>query len=420
MITNSAPWDNLKFDKDGVKEVARSFFAKLFQSYSFFAMYANVDGFDNSVAQVPYAQRPEIDRWILSELQTLIQGVTAAYEEYEPTRAGRLIETFVADNLSNWYVRLNRKRFWAGEMTEDKISAYQTLYECLLTVSHLMAPIAPYYADRLYRDLTAVVSEKAESVHLALFPKADEALIDKNLEQQMQLAQKVTSMVLSLRKKERIIVRQPLQRISIPVNDATMKANLEAVKQLILDEVNVKQLEFVEGDMLEKKVKCNFRIMGKKFGKMMKAVAAACETLTKEQIAQLEQGQLSLEVEATPIVIEREDVEIISEDMPGWTVTNEGALTVALDLTITDELRKEGWAREVVKRIQNFRKESGFEITDRICITVQPNEQLTPAIEAYREYICAQVLADALEIADNGGVEFDFEDFKVNVTITKK
>ena len=420
MITNSAPWDNLKFDKDGVKEVARSFFAKLFQSYSFFAMYANVDGFDNSATQVPYAQRPEIDRWILSELQTLIQGVTAAYEEYEPTRAGRLIESFVADNLSNWYVRLNRKRFWAGEMTEDKISAYQTLYECLLTVSHLMAPIAPYYADRLYRDLTAVVSEKAESVHLAFFPKADEALIDKNLEQQMQLAQKVTSMVLSLRKKERIIVRQPLQRISIPVNDANMKANLEAVKQLILDEVNVKQLEFVEGDMLEKKVKCNFRVMGKKFGKMMKAVAAACEALTKEQIAQLEQGQLSLEVEATPIVIEREDVEIISEDMPGWTVTNEGALTVALDLTITDDLRKEGFAREVVKRIQNYRKESGFEITDRICITVQPNEQLTPAIEAYREYICAQVLADALEIADNSGVEFDFEDFKVNVTITKK
>ncbi|MBR4297501.1 MAG: isoleucine--tRNA ligase, partial [Bacteroidaceae bacterium] len=233
-------------------------------------------------------------------------------------------------------------------------------------------------------------------------------------------AQKVTSMVLSLRKKERIIVRQPLQRISIPVNDANMKANLEAVKQLILDEVNVKQLEFVEGNMLEKKVKCNFRIMGKKFGKMMKAVAAACETLTKEQIAQLEQGQLSLKVEATPIVIEREDVEIISEDMPGWTVTNEGALTVALDLTITDDLRKEGLAREVVKRVQNYRKESGFEITDRICITVQPNEQLTPAIEAYREYICAQVLADALNIADNDGAEFDFEDFKVNVTITKK
>ena len=420
MITNSAPWDNLKFDKDGVKEVARSFFAKLFQSYSFFAMYANVDGFDNSAPQVPYAQRPEIDRWIISELQTLIQGVTAAYEEYEPTRAGRLIETFVADNLSNWFVRLNRKRFWAGEMTEDKISAYQTLYECLLTVSHLMAPIAPYYADRLYRDLTAVMSEKAESVHLALFPKADETLIYKDLEQQMQLAQKVTSMVLSLRKKERIIVRQPLQRISIPVNDAAMKANIEAVKQLILDEVNVKQLEFVEGDMLEKKVKCNFRVMGKKFGKMMKAVAAACETLTKEQIAQLEQGQLSLEVEATPIIIEREDVEIISEDMPGWTVTNEGALTVALDLTITDELRKEGLAREMVKRIQNFRKESGFDITDRISITVQPNDQLTPAIEDYRKYICTQVLADTLEIADNTGAEFDFEDFKVNVTITKK
>ena len=419
MITNSAPWDNLKFDKEGVKEVSRSFFAKLFQSYSFFAMYANVDNFDATATQVPFNERPEIDKWILSELQTLIKNVQSAYEEYEPTRAGRMIETFVSDNLSNWYVRLNRKRFWAGEMNADKLSAYQTLFECLLTTSKLMAPIAPYYADRLYRDLTEQLNEKAESVHLDHFPTADESKICKSLEVQMGLAQKVTSMVLSLRKKERIIVRQPLQCISIPMNDAAMKANIEAVKQLILDEVNVKELVFVEGDMLEKKVKCNFRVMGKKFGKLMKAVAAACETLTKEQIAQLEQGELSLCVEGQEVVIERTDVEIISEDMPGWTVTNEGNLTVALDLTITESLKQEGIAREVVKRIQNFRKESGFEITDRISITIAPNPEIQNAVSAYEKYICTQVLADAINFAENNGTSFDFDDYKVNIEISK-
>ncbi|MBQ2122619.1 MAG: isoleucine--tRNA ligase [Bacteroidaceae bacterium] len=419
MITNSAPWDNLKFDKEGVKEVSRSFFAKLFQSYSFFAMYANVDNFDATATLVPFNERPEIDKWILSELQTLIKNVQAAYEEYEPTRAGRMIETFVSDNLSNWYVRLNRKRFWAGEMNADKLSAYQTLFECLLTTSKLMAPIAPYYADRLYRDLTEQLTEKAESVHLDHFPTADETKICKSLEVQMGLAQKVTSMVLSLRKKERIIVRQPLQCISIPMNDAAMKANIEAVKQLILDEVNVKELVFVEGDMLDKKVKCNFRVMGKKFGKLMKAVAAACEALTKEQIAQLEQGEISLCVEGQEVVIERADVEIISEDMPGWTVINDGNLTVALDLTITDALKQEGIAREVVKRIQNFRKESGFEITDRISITIAPNEEIQSAVSAYEKYICTQVLADAINFAENDGTLFDFDDYKVNIEISK-
>ena len=419
MITNSAPWDNLKFDKEGVKEVSRSFFAKLFQSYSFFAMYANVDNFDATATQVPFNERPEIDKWILSELQTLIKNVQSAYEEYEPTRAGRMIETFVSDNLSNWYVRLNRKRFWAGEMNADKLSAYQTLFECLLTTSKLMAPIAPYYADRLYRDLTEQLNEKAESVHLDHFPTADESKICKSLEVQMGLAQKVTSMVLSLRKKERIIVRQPLQCISIPMSDAAMKANIEAVKQLILDEVNVKELVFVEGEMLDKKVKCNFRVMGKKFGKLMKSVAAACETLTKEQIAQLEQGELSLCVEGQEVVIERTDVEIISEDMPGWTVTNEGNLTVALDLTITESLKQEGIAREVVKRIQNFRKESGFEITDRISITIAPNPEIQNAVSAYEKYICTQVLADAINFAENNGTSFDFDDYKVNIEISK-
>jgi isoleucyl-tRNA synthetase len=282
-----------------------------------------------------------------------------------------------------------------------------------------MAPIAPYYADRLYRDLTEQLNEKAESVHLDHFPTADESKICKSLEIQMGLAQKVTSMVLSLRKKERIIVRQPLQCISIPMNDAAMKANIEAVKQLILDEVNVKELVFVEGEMLDKKVKCNFRVMGKKFGKLMKAVAAACETLTKEQIAQLEQGELSLCVEGQEVVIERTDVEIISEDMPGWTVTNEGNLTVALDLTITESLKQEGIAREVVKRIQNFRKESGFEITDRISITIAPNPEIQNAVSAYEKYICTQVLADAINFAENNGTSFDFDDYKVNIEISK-
>jgi isoleucyl-tRNA synthetase len=420
MITNSSPWDNLKFDEEGVKEVSRSFFAKLFQSYAFFAMYANVDNFNATAPLVPINERPEIDRWILSELQTLINNVQTAYEEYEPTRAGRMIESFVADNLSNWYVRLNRKRFWAGEMDADKLSAYQTLFECLLTTSKLMAPIAPYYADRLYRDLTEGLAEKHESVHLAKFPQANEAIICKSLEEQMGLAQKITSMVLSLRKKERIIVRQPLQRISIPMNEAKLKANIEAVKQLILDEVNVKELVFVEGDMLEKKVKCNFRVMGKKYGKLMKAVATACETLSKEQIATLEQGELHINVEGQDVCIERTDVEIISEDMPGWTVINEGTLTVALDLTITEELKQEGLAREIVKRVQNLRKESGFEITDRISIVISPNQELETAVNNYEKYICTQVLADEIKFAPNNGVNFDFEEYQVNVEINKQ
>ncbi len=422
MITNSSPWDNLKFDEDGVKEVARTFFGKLFQTYSFFAMYANVDGFDPEAPQVALAERSELDRWILSELNTLVKDVTAAYEDYEPTRAGRMVATFVIDNLSNWFVRLSRKRFWAGEMDTDtdKLSAYQTLYTCLLTVSKLMAPIAPFYADRLFADLTA--GKSGDSVHLASFPIADDALIDKDLEYRMEMAQKITSMVLSLRKKEHIIVRQPLQRISIPLTDQRQKENLEAVKQLILDEVNVKELEFVEGSMLEKKVKCNFRVMGKKFGKLMKAVSAAVAELSQEGIAELERnGNITLNVEGNDALIERDDVEIVSEDIPGWTVANEGVLTVALDLEITDELRREGLAREVVKRIQTYRKESGFEITDRIVIEMQQNAALEDAVNAFRDYICTQVLADGFTFkAEAPGEEvFDFEDFKVNVKIIK-
>ena len=421
MMTNSSPWDNLKFDPEGVVETSRTFFGKLFQTYSFFSMYANVDGFDPETEAVPTHERPEIDRWILSELNTLIREVTACYEDYEPTKAGRLIQNFTIDNLSNWYVRLNRKRYWAGEMTSDKLSAYQTLYTCLLTLSQLMAPIAPFYADRLYKDLAEGTScAKAESVHLEHFPIADESLIDTELEARMELAQQTTSLVLSIRKKERIIVRQPLQKIAIPITDTLLKERLESVKQIILDEVNVKEIEFVEGQMLEKKVKCNFRIMGKRFGKMMKAVAAAVETLNQEQIATLEQGSLSLTVEGQTCTIERADVEIISEDMPGWSVANEGALTVALDINITDELRNEGVAREVVKRIQAHRKESGFDITNRIHVVMEHNPIVEKAVNDYKDFICSQVLAESFQFVDKveSTTTFDFDGEQVKVSIT--
>ncbi len=423
MLTNSSPWDNLKFDEAGVQEVSRTFFGKLFQTYSFLAMYANVDGWCYAEADVPMAERPEIDRWILSELNTLVKNVNDCYEDYEPTKAGRLIETFVIDNVSNWYVRLNRKRFWGNAMGTDKLSAYQTLYTCLETVARLMAPIAPYYADRLYGDLTAATGRmEAESVHLATFPVCDETKIDKDLEYRMELAQQITSMVLSLRKKEKIIVRQPLQCIAIPKGDAARQESIEAVKQLILDEVNVKELHFVEGDgMLVKKVKCNFRTMGKKFGKLMKAVASAVEHLTQEQISTLETaGVLNVALESGETVdIEAADVEIYSEDIPGWTVANEGSLTVALDITVTDALRVEGAAREIVKRIQNLRKESGLEITDRIAVVLTHSDLTDKAVAEYGDYIRSQVLANSLtlagEVADGMTLEFD-EPVTVKVT----
>ena len=425
MITNSSPWDNLKFDEEGVKEVSRSFFGKLFQTYAFFAMYANVDGFNPAAPamQAAEADRTEMDRWILSALNTLVKEVTEDYDQYEPTRAGRRISTFVVDNLSNWFVRLSRKRFWGGGMTADKRSAYHTLYTCLLTVSKLIAPIAPFYADRLYKDLTEGRADAAESVHLAAFPKADLSLIDSAQERRMELAQKVTSMVLSLRKRERIIVRQPLQAISIPVTEQTLRDDLEAVRRLILDEVNVKELKFVEGQMLEKKVKCNFRVMGKKFGKLMKAVASVVDALTQTEIARLEtEGTLALAVEGESITVERADVEIVSEDIPGWVVANEGTLTVALDIEVTDDLRREGLAREMVKRIQAYRKDNGFEITDHINIVMQAGDAaMCEAVEAFREYICTQVLADnftfAADVAD--AAAFDFDGTIINVNISK-
>ena len=423
MITNSSPWDNLKFDEEGVQEVARTFFGKLFQTYSFFAMYANVDDFDPTAPQVPLAERPGIDRWILSELNTLIKEVGAAYNDYEPTRAGRMIQSFVIDNLSNWHVRLSRKRFWGGEMDTDKLSAYQTLYSCLLTVSKLMAPIAPFYADRLYCDLTRGLSGEAPSVHLAKFPVACEDAIDSVRERRMKLAQTVCSMVHSLRKKEQVNVRQPLQCISIPVTDSCLREDLESVCQLILDEVNVKELRFANADMLEKKVKCNFRVMGKKFGKLMKAVNAAVLALDQAHINRLDaEGQLSLEVEGQKVTVERSDVEIISEDMPGWTVANEGSLTVALDLEITPALRCEGLAREVVKRIQGFRKDLGLQITDRIIVSLQPVEALREAAAMFGDYIAEQVLADAVQLTDEmpaEAQEFDFDGFKARIAVQK-
>ena len=395
MITNSQPWDNLKFDVDGVKEVSGSFFGKLYQSYSFLTMYANVDGWNFAEEEVPVAERPEMDRWILSSLNSLIRDVEQCYEDYEPTRAGRLIQTFVVDNVSNWFVRLSKKRFWGGEMTTDKLSAYQTLYTCLEAVARLMAPIAPYYADRLYRDLHEGRGEaEVRSVHLAKFPVADTSIIDVEQEERMALAQQITSMIHSLRKKEAISVKQPLQRIAIPALNAEQQQRIEAMKQLILDEVNVKEIEFVEGaGMLVKKVKCNFRTMGKKFGKQMKAVAAAVSAMDKEQIAMLEQGSVTLCVEGADALIELEDVEIYSEDIPGWSVANAGTLTVALDLNITVELRLEGMAREIIRSIQQLRKDSGFEITDRIIVTLPDTEETRSCLATNYDYVASQVLA---------------------------
>jgi isoleucyl-tRNA synthetase len=404
MITNSAPWDNLRFNEEGVKEVTRSFFGKLYQTYSFFTMYANVDGFTYTEPDVPLAERPELDRWILSALNTLVKNVNACLNDYEPTKAGRLIQDFVIDNVSNWFVRLSRKRFWGTGMSTDKLSAYQTLYTCLETVARLMAPIAPFYAERLYQDLTSVTGRgDAASVHLAKFPECDGQSVDSELEYRMVLAQQISSMVLALRKKEALIVRQPLQKIAIPAADEVMKSRIEAVKQLILGEVNVKELVFVEGDgILVKKIKCNFRTLGKKFGKLMKSVNETVTSMSQEQIAELEKnGNITLQVEGVDALIELADVEIFSEDVPGWTVANEGALTVALDVEVTDDLRREGIAREIVKKIQAMRKESGFDIVDRIAVEIASNEATDAAVEQFNAYICNQVLADELKISDN-------------------
>ena len=423
MITNSSPWDNLKFDEEGVMEVTRKFFGTLHNTYKFFAPYANLDGFCYGEQEIPVADRPEIDRWIISELNTLVKNVDACYTDYEPTRAGRLINDFVNDNLSNWYVRLCRKRFWGAGYTEDKLAAYQTLYVCLETVAKLMAPIAPFYADKLYMDLVRITGrDTVASVHLAQFPVCDDTLVDKELEVRMEMAQKVSSMGLALRKKVNIIVKQPLQKLMIPV-DAEMKARLEAVKPLVMNEVNVKEIDFVEGasDILVKKVKCNFKILGKKFGALMKQVAATVTAMSQEQIAELESaGRITLDLNGTPAEIEAGEVEIYSEDIPGWVVANEGVLTVALDVTVTEELRREGIARELVSKIQNIRKSSGFEISDRIVVTISSNENTDAAIEEHKAYICNQVLADSLTIGEVAeGTALEFDGFELQAVVEK-
>ena len=425
MITNSSPWDNLKFDVDGVDEVRRKFFGTLYNTYSFFALYANVDGFTYAEADVPMEERPEIDRWILSLLNSLIQEVDACYNDYEPTKAGRAITDFVNDNLSNWYVRLNRKRFWGSAMSTDKLSAYQTLYTCLETVAKLMAPIAPFYADRLYMDLIQVTGrDHVVSVHLADFPVADASLINKELEARMQMAQDVTSMVLALRRKVNIKVRQPLQCIMIPVVDETQKRHIEAVKDLIMSEVNVKEIHFEEGasGILVKKVKCDFKKLGPKFGKQMKAVAAAVAEMSQEAIAELEKnGRYTFVLDGAEAVVEAADVEIFSEDIPGWLVANEGTLTVALEVTVTEELKREGIARELVNRIQNIRKSSGFEITDKITIVLSRNSNSDDAVNEYNTYICNQVLATSLVLVDEvtDGTELNFDDFNLYIKVNK-
>ena len=422
MITNSQPWDNLRFDEKGVQETARGLFSKLYQTYSFFAMYANVDGFDSSKVREfenpnVVASGQNIDRWIVSALNTLVKKVTACYEDYDLTTAGRLIEAFVIDDLSNWYVRLNRKRFWRSGLDDDKLSAYRSLYTCLETVARLMAPLAPFYSDKLYRDLCG----QEQSVHLQAYPEADESLIDEALEAQMLKAQKIVSMGLSLRKKEKIIVRQPLQCIMIPVGSEAEQQSIDELSPIITSELNVKEIRYVAGINLVKTVKCNFRVMGKKLGKLMGPASKAVSALSQEQIGQLEaDGRLPIEVEGQSVVVERDDVEIFNQDIPGWSVTNEGTLTVALDLTVTDELRKEGMAREVVKRIQTYRKEQGFEITDHISITLEDNSEVRDAVEAHRDFILTQVLCDKLTFAPQLEADkLDFEDFVLNAKIEK-
>ena len=419
MLTNSEPWDNLKFDPNGVDECRRKFFGTLYNTYSFFALYANVDGFDPDKASLSDSQDhfTEIDRWILSCLNTLIKGVANELNNYDPTRAGRLIDAFVNDDLSNWYVRLNRKRFWGKEMSADKQAAYETLYTCLMTVAKLLAPFAPFYANQLYHDLGG----KLESVHLERFPGVDETRIDSDLEARMAMAQKITSMVLALRRKVNIKVRQPLAQIMVPAVDDEQRKHIEAVKDLILNEVNVKELTFAEGNgILVKKVKCNFRVMGKKFGKLMKSVAAKMSALSQDEIAQLEKdGHIDLNIDGQTATVDAADVEIISEDIPGWLVSNEGNLTVALEVELTPELKKEGMARELINRIQNLRKDNGLEITDRVVVTIAPNAEVEEAVESYGEYIKSQVLANDIIIANNDGTEVDFDDFKLNIKVEK-
>ncbi len=427
MISNSQPWDNLKFDPAGVDECRRKFFGTLYNTYSFFALYANVDGFTGREEQIPVAERPEIDRWIISLLNTLVDNVTASLENYDPTPAARMIQDFVSENLSNWYVRLNRKRFWGGGLTRDKLAAYQTLYTCLETVAMLAAPIAPFISDRIFTDLNVVSGRHTdESVHLAAFPEADKALIDAELEEMMSLAQRVSSMVLALRRKVNIKVRQPLTKILIPVLDHTTAERIEAVKTLVMNEVNVKQIELISDTtgVITKRIKPNFKTLGPKYGKYMKQIAALVAGFTQEQIAAVERDvETVLDIAGEKVVTTPADYEITSEDMPGWLVTSEGRLTVALDITVTEELRREGVARELINRIQNIRKESGFEVTDKIDVEIERTALTEGAVEQFADYIASQTLAVGVKCTDTPAGSFvvgsDVDDEPVKIAVTR-
>jgi len=428
LITNAQPWDNLKFDMDGISEVQRKFFGTLYNTYNFFALYANIDGFCYKEAEIPYADCPEIDRWILSELNTLINNVDESYADYEPTRAGRYIQSFVDEHLSNWYVRLSRRRFWKGDYTLDKISAYQTLYQCLVTVAKLSSPIAPFFMDKLWADLNSVTcKEQNESIHLTDFPVADAGMIDKALEERMELAQQVSSMVLSLRKKNNLRVRQPLQKIMIPAQDDAFRLQVEAVRHLIQSEVNVKEIDYLSGDdhILVKKIKPNFKTLGPRYGRLMKQIAGVVETFDQADIERIEvEGVYHLSIQDESVELLLSDVDIVTEDIPGWVVANSGNLTVALDITLTGVLREEGIARELINRIQNLRKEKGFDVTDKIRLRIEKNTDLAPAIEHNLAYICSETLAESLEISvpDSPGTFDNIEitdEIKVNILVER-
>jgi isoleucyl-tRNA synthetase len=425
MISNANPWDNLKFDLEGIAEVRRKFFGTLYNTYSFFSLYANIDQFTHAEAEVPLEKRPEIDRWILSELHSLIKTVDEAYADYEPTKAARAISDFVQENLSNWYVRLCRRRFWKGEYAEDKIAAYQTLYTCLLTISKLGAPIAPFFMDKLYRDLTqATHTEKFDSVHLAEFPKYVENFVDKSLESKMGKAQTISSLVLSLRKKEMIKVRQPLQKVMIPVLNEDFRAEIMAISDLIKAEVNVKEIELIDdaSGILVKQIKPNFKALGPRFGKDMGLISKKIQDFSQEKINELDRnGLLVIDLSGNSITLTKEDVEISSQDIEGWLVANAGTITVALDITLTDELRNEGIARELVNRIQNLRKDSGFEVTDKITVHLQKNPALEKAVYENEAYIKSETLTKELVFEEKieNGTEIEFDEIKTILTITK-
>ena len=427
MIANAQPWENLKFDIAGVDEVRRKFFGTLYNTYSFFALYANVDGFTFEEEEIPVNERAELDQWIISELNTLTKKVDAFLTDYEPTKAARAIQEFVIDNLSNWHVRLSRRRFWRGDYSKDKIAAYQTLYRVLETVSILGSPIAPFFMDRLYKDLNAATGKNAaESVHLADFPVADESLIKAELEEQTHLAQTATSMILSLRKLSDNKVRQPLQKVMIPVLNDTMKANLEAVSELLKQEVNVKEIQLLTNEeasnLLVKSIKPNFKTLGPKYGKEMKAISAATAELTNEEIVKLEQsGKIDLLIDNKTLTLDLEDFEIATKDIPGWTVASNSTLTVALDLQLTEELINEGVARELVNRIQNLRKETGLEVTDKIILNLKNDESIVNAVEQNKDYICSETLAEDLVLQDQvaNGSEVEINGLMTQIAITK-